>query len=186
MLSPSAPTNRKIILLAAAMLAAGTSITFGQGGGVGGGVSGGGTGGARGGATVPSTPPPTPSALPPVVNPSSPNTVPQSSSTPLTPSTSGTTPGTTPSTPSTASSGEVTPPANEEPQNTTARSVRRASLAKKALGPPPSSPLDVGYLFLRLFRLRSYLCVGVSVSILQPLLFPGWLHGVGPLVARLL
>ena len=131
MLSPSAPTNRKIILLAAAMLAAGTSITFGQGGGVGGGVSGGGTGGARGGATVPSTPPPTPSALPPVVNPSSPNTVPQSSSTPLTPSTSGTTPGTTPSTPSTASSGEVTPPANEEPQNTTARSERRASLAKR-------------------------------------------------------
>jgi len=127
MLSPSAPTNRKIILLAAAMLVAGTSITFAQGGGVGSGVGGAGPGGARGGAPVPSGPPPTPSAPPPVVNPSSPNTVPQSSSTPLTPSTSGT----TPSTPSTASSGEVTPPANEEPQNTTARSERRASLAKR-------------------------------------------------------
>jgi hypothetical protein len=127
MLSPSALANLKIILLAAAMLAAGTSITFAQGGGVGGGVSGGGAGGAGGGVAVPSAPPPTPSAPPPVVNPSSPNTVPQSSSTPLTPSTSGT----TPSTPSNASSGEVTPPANEEPQNTTARSERRASLAKR-------------------------------------------------------
>jgi hypothetical protein len=123
MLSPSAPTNRKIILLAAATLVAGTSITLAQGGGVG----GGGVGGARGGATVPSVPPPTPSAPPPVVNPSSPNTVPQSSYTPLTPST----PRTTPSTPSTASSGEVTSPANEKPQNTTARSERRASVVKK-------------------------------------------------------
>jgi hypothetical protein len=133
MLSPSAPTNRTIILLAAAMLAAGTSITFAQGGGAGGGVGGGGAGGARGGATVPSAPPSTPSAPPPVVNPSSPNTVPQSSYTPIAPSTPGTTPGTTPSTPSTASSGEVTSPANEKPQNTTARSERRASVAKKRL-----------------------------------------------------
>jgi hypothetical protein len=120
MLSPSAPTNRKIILIAAAMLAAGTSITFAQGGGADTGVGGGGSGGARGGAAVPSAPPPTRSASPPIVNPSSPNTVPQSSSAPL-----------TPSTPSSASSGEVTPPANEKPQNTTARSERRASLAKR-------------------------------------------------------
>jgi hypothetical protein len=66
---------------------------------------------------IPHAPPP------PVINPSSPNTVPQPSYTPSTPST----PSTTPSTPSTVTSGEVTPsPAKEEPQSTTARSERRA------------------------------------------------------------
>jgi hypothetical protein len=128
MLSPSAPTNRKIILLAAATLVAGASIAFAQGGGVGGaGTGGGAAGGVRGGAPAPAGPPPTPAASPPVVNPSSPNTVPQSSSTSPTPST----PGTTPSTPGTASSGEVRSPANAEPPNTAARSERQASLAKK-------------------------------------------------------
>ena len=46
---------------------------------------------------------------------------------------------------------------------------------KNALGPPPPRPLNAGDLFLRIFRLCSYLCVGVSVSILQPLLLSVWL-----------
>jgi hypothetical protein len=70
-------------------------------------------------------PPPTP-LPPPVFNPSSPNTVPQPSYTPLQPST----PSTTPSTPSTVPSGEVTSPANEKRTSTTARSERQASVAK--------------------------------------------------------
>ncbi len=62
-------------------------------------------------------PPPTP-LPPPVLNPSSPNTVPQPSYRPITP----TTPSTTPSTPSTVPNSEVTSPVNEEPSSTTARS----------------------------------------------------------------
>jgi cytoskeletal protein RodZ len=62
-------------------------------------------------------PPPPP---PPVFNPSSPNTVPQTSYKPLTPST----PSTSPSTPSTVPSGEVTSPANEESPSTTPRPER--------------------------------------------------------------
>jgi hypothetical protein len=65
---------------------------------------------------IPHAPPP------PVVNPSSPNTVPQPSYRPSTPST----PSTTPSTPSTVPSADVTPPAQEEPSSTTTRSERRA------------------------------------------------------------
>jgi hypothetical protein len=129
MLNPSARGSRKIILLAAAMLVAGTSISFAQGGGAGGagGAAGsGGAGGARGGAAVPATPPSAPSASPSVVNPSNPSTVPQQSSTPVNPST----PGTTPSTPSTTtSSGGVTSPGKEETPSTTARS-KRTSVAK--------------------------------------------------------
>jgi hypothetical protein len=41
---------------------------------------------------------------------------------------------------------------------------------KNAFGPPPPRPLDAGDLFLRIFGLCSYLWMGVSVSILQPLL----------------
>ena len=67
-------------------------------------------------------PPPTP-APPPVLNPSSPNVVPQPSYRPLTPST----PSTTPSTPSTIPSTEVTPPANEEHPSTTAQSEQEAT-----------------------------------------------------------
>jgi hypothetical protein len=103
MRSLSVRINREAILLAAAMLIAGTTITFAQGGGTG----------------VSSSPPPTPSAPPPVVNPSNSNTVQQRSYTPL-----------TPSTPSSASSGEATSPANNEQPNTTARSEREASAAK--------------------------------------------------------
>jgi hypothetical protein len=110
MLSPSAGGNRKIVLLAAAMVVAGTSISLAQGSGA---------GGAGGGAAVPAGPPPTPSTSPSVVNPSNPGTVPQQSSTPVNPST----PGTTPSTPTAASGGGVTSAANEEA--TTARSERR-------------------------------------------------------------
>ena len=62
-------------------------------------------------------PPPTP-LPPPVLNPSSPNVVPQPSYRPVTPST----PSTTPSTQSTVPSGEVTPPANEDHPSTTAQS----------------------------------------------------------------
>ena len=65
-------------------------------------------------------PPPTP-LPPPVFNPSSPNVVPQPSYRPLTPS--------TPSIPSTVPSSEVTPPANEEPASTTARSERTKTRA---------------------------------------------------------
>ena len=63
-------------------------------------------------------PPPTP-LPPPVLNPSSPNTVPQPSYRPITP----TTPSTTLS-PSTIPSREVTPPAKEEPSSTTTRTER--------------------------------------------------------------
>jgi hypothetical protein len=129
MLSPSALRNRKVVLFAAAMLVAGTSTSFAQGGGAGGagGAAGGGgtgtgAGGARGGAAVPAVPPPAPSASPSVVNPSNPGTVPQQSSTPLNPST----PSTTPSTPSTTSSGGVTSPANEGVPSTTDRPERRS------------------------------------------------------------
>jgi hypothetical protein len=61
-------------------------------------------------------PPPTP-LPPPVLNPSSPYTVPQPRYQPITP----TTPSTTPSTPSTVPS-EVTSPVREEAPSTTARS----------------------------------------------------------------
>jgi hypothetical protein len=119
MLSLPAGGNRKIVLFAAAILVAGTSISLAQGsGGTGG--AGGGAGGARGGAAVPAGPPPTPSTSPSVVNPSNPGTVPQQSATPVNPST----PGTTPSTPTTTSGGGVTSPANDEA--TTARSERRS------------------------------------------------------------
>jgi hypothetical protein len=64
-------------------------------------------------------PPPTP-LPPPVLNPSSPNTVPQPRYQPITP----TTPSTTPSTPTTVPSGEVRSPAKEEPSSTTTRSER--------------------------------------------------------------
>jgi hypothetical protein len=60
-------------------------------------------------------PPPTPP--PPVLNPSTPNTVPQPSYRPITPST----PSTTPSTPSNVPSSEVTPASKEEPASTTAQ-----------------------------------------------------------------
>ena len=64
-------------------------------------------------------PPPTP-LPPPVLNPSSPNTVPQPRYQPITP----TIPSTTPSTPTTVPSGEVRSPAREEPSSTTTRSER--------------------------------------------------------------
>jgi hypothetical protein len=67
-------------------------------------------------------PPPTP-LPPPVLNPSTPNTVPQPSYRPLTPST----PSTTPSTLSTVPSSEVTPPANEEHPSPTAQPEREAT-----------------------------------------------------------
>src|SRR4029077_1258068 len=73
-------------------------------------------------------PPPPP---PPVFNPSSPNTVPQPSYTPLTPLT----PSTSPSTPSTVPSGEATSPVNEGPPRTAARSHRRAPGANAAPAP---------------------------------------------------
>jgi hypothetical protein len=69
-------------------------------------------------------PPPTP-LPPPVLNPSTPYTVPQPSYQPITP----TTPSTTPSTPSTIPRDQVTSPVNEEPSTTTARS-ERTSVAK--------------------------------------------------------
>ena len=65
-------------------------------------------------------PPPTP-LPPPVLNPSSPYTVPQPSYRPITP----TTPSTTPSIPSIVPSDEATSPANEEAPSTTTRSERR-------------------------------------------------------------
>jgi hypothetical protein len=123
--SPSARSNRKSILLAAAMLIAGTSITFAQGGGAGagGGNAGGGAIGAGGTAVSPS-PPPSTSTPPPVVNPSSPNTAPQRSPPPLTPS-----PSATPSTTSSAPGGDVTKSRNEAQPSPTARS-KRTSLSK--------------------------------------------------------
>ena len=59
-------------------------------------------------------PPPTPQ--PPVLNPSTPNTVPQPSYRPI-----------TPSTPSNVPSSEVTPPSKEEPASTTAQSEQEAT-----------------------------------------------------------
>ena len=70
-------------------------------------------------------PPPTP-LPPPVLNPSSPYTVPQPRYQPITP----TTPSTTPSPSSTVPSSEVTSPMSEEAPSTTARSEREASVAK--------------------------------------------------------
>jgi hypothetical protein len=132
--SPSARSNRKSILLAAAMLIAGTSITFAQGGGAGsGGAGGAGAGGANagggatgaaGGTAVSPSPPPSTSTPPPVVNPSNPNTAPQRSPAPLTPSSSA-----TPSTTSTAPGGDATKSRNEAQPGTTARS-KRTSLSK--------------------------------------------------------
>lgn len=69
-------------------------------------------------------PPPTP-LPPPVLNPPTPNTVPQPPYTPITPST----PSTAPSPPSTVPSGEVRSRVNEEPSSTTARS-EGTSIAK--------------------------------------------------------
>jgi hypothetical protein len=101
---------------------------------------------------IPHAPPP------PVVNPSSPNTVPQPSYTPPTPSTRSTTPSTrsiTPLTPSTVPSGEVTSPANEGPTAYRhARSHRRASATTGSvnyragpivIGPPPVAYSYIGY-----------------------------------------
>jgi hypothetical protein len=70
-------------------------------------------------------PPPTP-LPPPVLNPSSPYTVPQPRYQPITP----TTPSTTPSTPSTVPSSEVTSPVSEEAPSTTARSDQEEPVAK--------------------------------------------------------
>jgi hypothetical protein len=70
-------------------------------------------------------PPPTP-LPPPVLNPSSPYTVPQPGYQPITP----TTPSTTPSTPSTVPSGEVTSPVSEEAPNITTRPERETSAPK--------------------------------------------------------
>jgi hypothetical protein len=123
MLSPSARFNRKSILFAAAMLIVGTSTTFAQGGGAGSGAGGGNAGGGGGGAAAPSAPPPTTSTPPPVVNPSSPNIVPQQSP-PLTHSRSA-----TPSTPNTAPGGDVKSSRKEGQPSPTARS-KRTSLSK--------------------------------------------------------
>ena len=137
MINSSAPRSRKIVLLAAAMLLAGTGITFSQGGGAGGGSggAGGGAAGGSGGAAgaggagraggTPTPLPSTPSGQSPTVNPSNPNTVPQQSSTPVTPSA----PGTTPATPSTASRGGQPSAGHEETPSTTTRS-ERTSVAK--------------------------------------------------------
>jgi hypothetical protein len=70
-------------------------------------------------------PPPTP-LPPPVLNPSSPYTVPQPRYQPITP----TTPSTTPSPSSTVPSGEATSPMREEAPSTTARSEQEESVAK--------------------------------------------------------
>ena len=70
-------------------------------------------------------PPPTP-LPPPVLNPSSPGTVPQAPYTPITPST----PSGTPSTPSTVPSGEVRSPVSEGAPSTTTRPERQTSAAK--------------------------------------------------------
>ena len=67
--------------------------------------------------------PPTPPPPPPVVNPSSPNVVPQPSYKPITPST----PSITPTTPSNVPNSEVTPPSKEEPASTTAQSEQETT-----------------------------------------------------------
>jgi hypothetical protein len=92
---------------------------------------------------IPHAPPP------PVVNPSSPNTVPQPSYTPPTPSTRSTTPSTVPS-------DKVTSPVNEgRTAYSRARSHRRASTATAGsvyyragpivIGPPPVAYSYIGY-----------------------------------------
>jgi hypothetical protein len=101
---------------------------------------------------IPHAPPP------PVVNPSSPNTVPQPSYTPPASSRSTTrsTRSTIRSTPSTVPESEVTSPANESPTAyRRARSHRRASAATVGsfyyrpgpivLGPPPVAYSYIGY-----------------------------------------
>ena len=96
-------------------------------------------------------PPPTP-APPPVLNPSSPNVVPQPSYRPLTPSTPSTVPGAEVTSP-TVRRGEVTSPAYEEAPSRTARSYhrRRASGYRAAssglivTGPPPIAYSYVGH-----------------------------------------
>ena len=82
------------------------------------------------GSAAPAGPTPTTPTQPPTVNPSSPNAVQQPSSTTSSTSTSPATPSTPPSASSTAPSGETTVPANETAPSTTARSERRASVAK--------------------------------------------------------
>ena len=87
---------------------------------------------------IPHAPPP------PVFNPSSPNTVPQPSYTPLSPATPSTVPG-----------SEVTSPVNEGRPRTAARSHRRASVATAGsvyyragpivIGPPPVAYSGFGY-----------------------------------------
>lgn len=133
MLTPSGRAYRRRILLAAAMLMAGMSISFAQGGGASGGGAGGASGGGAGGATagtggaagaagaatVSPSPSPSSSRSPSVVNPSSPNTVPQQSYAPLTPSRS-----TTASTPGSAAGGDVKSSPNEEQSGTSAQSER--------------------------------------------------------------
>ena len=102
-------------------------------------------------------PPPTP-LPPPVLNPSSPYTVPQPRYPPITP----TRPSTTPSIPSTVPSdeatsptvrrGEVTSPAYEEAPSRTARSHRRrrapihaAGFGPIVIGPPPVAYSYIGH-----------------------------------------
>jgi hypothetical protein len=82
------------------------------------------------GSTAPAGPPPTTPTQSPTVNPSSPNTVQQPSSTTPSTSTNPSTPGTTPSASGTAPRGEATAPANETTPSTPAPSERRASTAK--------------------------------------------------------
>jgi hypothetical protein len=96
-------------------------------------------------------PPPTP-LPPPVLNPSSPNTVPQPRYQPITP----TTPSTTPSTPSivprdevtspTVPNAEATPPANEEAPSTTTRSERRTRSVHHHRGRSTPVTYSCGYL----------------------------------------
>jgi len=131
MLTPTSRANRMSTLLTAAILTAGTSVCFAQGGGAGSGGAGGAGGGAAGGAAgaggaaVSPTPPPTTPTSPSVVNPSNPNTVPQQSYAPSTPSRS-----TTPSTPSTAAGGVASSSPDEQQPSTTAQS-ERTSLPKR-------------------------------------------------------
>jgi hypothetical protein len=87
-------------------------------------------GGGSAAPAAPAGPPPTTPTQSPTVNPSSPNTVQQPSSTTPSTSTSPSTPSTTPSASSTVHSGETAAPADETAPSTTARSERRASVAK--------------------------------------------------------
>jgi hypothetical protein len=98
-------------------------------------------------------PPPTP-LPPPVLNPSSPYTVPQPSYRPITPTTPSTTPSTriVPSDEVTSRSvrrGEVTPPANEEiPSRTTRSHHRRLASVSSAYGPIVIGPPPVAYSYV--------------------------------------